>query len=80
MKVEKTSYDYLSNVVETWKQFCKGHKHFEQALIDILSENANLKSENERLKAELETTRNYIHENNLEYDLQTYYLKGVQVL
>jgi hypothetical protein len=32
-----------------------------------------LRAENERLKKELTITRDYIHHNNLEYDLMGYY-------
>jgi hypothetical protein len=36
------------------------------------------KAEIERLQSELKTTRNYIHENNLEYNLLAYSKRGIE--
>ena len=41
---------YLLNVVTNWKQFCKGHNLFKEAIITVLCENQMLKCEIERLK------------------------------
>lgn len=45
-----SSYSYLLNVVNQWKEFCKGHKNFEKAINDILCENQSLKSKNSYLQ------------------------------
>ncbi len=47
---EKKARDYLARVLVTWEAFCKGHRRFEKALIEILNENRRLREENERLK------------------------------
>lgn len=46
--------DYLLNVLKEWKEFCKGHRLFAEAIEQMLSENTRLKKENEYLKTQLE--------------------------
>ena len=46
----KTPYEYLTNVLQQWGAFCKGHRHFEKAIKDLLAENERLRVEIEQLK------------------------------
>lgn len=41
-----SAQSYLFNVVNQWREFCKGHKNFEKAINDILAENQSLKNKN----------------------------------
>ena len=47
---KQTPQEYLAKVLKGWKEFCKGHHRFEQAIIEILQENERLKKEIEQLK------------------------------
>lgn len=49
---------YLLNVVSQWKQFCKSHKNFEDAINEILAENNSLKMRNLVLKFRVEELEN----------------------
>lgn len=46
----KTPYEYLTNVLQQWDAFCKGHRLFEKAIKDLLVENERLRAELEKLK------------------------------
>lgn len=37
--------DYLKNVLSNWSVFCKTHKRFASAIIEVLKENERLKAE-----------------------------------
>ena len=50
MSKQQTPQEYLAKVLKKWEKFCKGHRRFEQALIEILRENQQLKTEIEKLK------------------------------
>jgi hypothetical protein len=42
---ETDPVQYLENVLETWKGFCKGHPQFTRVIRKILEENKMLKQE-----------------------------------
>ena len=46
--------NYLLKVLKEWKEFCKGHRLFAEAIEQVLLENARLQEENEQLKKLLE--------------------------
>ncbi|MBQ5801289.1 MAG: hypothetical protein IIW20_05315 [Clostridia bacterium] len=46
--------NYLIKVLRDWKEFCKGHRLFAEAIEQVLLENARLQEENERLKNQVE--------------------------
>ena len=46
--------NYLLKVLKDWKEFCKGHRLFAEAIEQVLVENATLREENEQLKIQLE--------------------------
>lgn len=37
--------DYLKNVLSNWSAFCKTHRRFTNAIIEVLRENERLKAE-----------------------------------
>lgn len=40
--------DYLKNVLCNWSAFCKTHRRFTNAIIEVLKENERLKKEREK--------------------------------
>ena len=50
---------YIQNVLSNWDKFCKAHRQFEQALIEMLEENKRLKNEVKRLMGENESEGKY---------------------
>lgn len=47
-----TPNEYLETVLREWKEFCKYHRRFTKALVEILAENERLKNEIIQLKGE----------------------------
>ena len=45
--------NYLIKVLRDWKEFCKGHRLFAEAIQDLIEENTKLQKENEDLKKRL---------------------------
>lgn len=74
-----------NEIIETWQKLQDILKRTENVILqkdaidDLVRHITNIldlinrqKEEIERLRSEVETTRNYIHDNNLEYDLLSY--------
>ena len=51
MRKQVSPSEYITTVLKDWKEFCKGHRLFEKALVEILEENARLKKEINLLKS-----------------------------
>lgn len=60
------SKKYIENVLKNWSEFCKGHKRFEEALKNLITENIQLKEENQALKCKLEYLENFYYESQIE--------------
>lgn len=46
--------DYLEKVLNSWTEFCKGHRLFTEALKELVDENKELREEVKKLKSESE--------------------------
>lgn len=53
MKKQIPPHEYITRVLHEWGEFCKGHKRFEKALIEILEENERLKAEIKQLRKDI---------------------------
>lgn len=45
MKEKIPADEYLKKVLQKWTAFCKSHKRFKTAIIEILKENEQLKAQ-----------------------------------
>ena len=48
-----TPREYLMRVLGQWPEFCRGHRRFEKAIKDLLTENEMLRTELDRLRGKL---------------------------
>lgn len=45
IKSEPNPVEYLENVLNNWKSFCKSHSRFAMSILTLLEENKHLKRE-----------------------------------